>query len=78
MGLFIGFQTKYVMILGSEVICTKECSTGQGKVVHGEDSQWYHDQAGCMPPYGEDIQVGCHFQGPSFPYQAVKLSNNQV
>ena len=31
-----------------------------------------------MPPKGEGKQVGYHNKEPSFPYQAVILSNNQV
>ena len=66
------------MLIGPEVIWTVEFSTGLGKLVYVEEAQKDHDQVGCMLRQGEWNQVGYQRQEPSFPYQSVIISNNNV
>ena len=48
MRIYIGLKSKSVMVLGSEVIWTMECSTGQCHRLNEEEEQKYHYQAGYM------------------------------
>ena len=61
-----------------EVIWTMECSTGSGQEVHREEAQKDRDQYVCLTQQGEGNQMVYQGQEPSFHYQAVILSNNQV
>ena len=66
------------MEIVSEVIWTMECSTGSGQEVHGEEAQKDRDQSGFLPEQVEGNKVVYQCREPSFHYQAVILSNNQV
>ena len=78
MGLYIGLHSKYLMLLGSEVIWAMDYSTGPIQVVYVEEVQKYHYQAGCITQQGDGNQVVYQLWDPRLLYQLVILSNNQV
>ena len=66
------------MVIGTAGIFTTEFYTGPGEGVSGEEAQKDRYQSSCMPRQGERNQVRYHIREPSFPYQAVILTNNQI
>ena len=66
------------MVLGSEVICSLECSTVPVEGFLVEEAQNHHDQADCIPQQVEGNRLGYHHWEPILPYQDVIIYNYQV